>query len=511
MALNLPNPGQNPWANQLNTALETLDEQTVVDGAVVGDNLVLTRNDGTTVVAGNVRGPVGAPGGSDASFASFVSNPASQTGQALNATIADVTDGAIGAQVPGLVAQYAPKAVLPAFRRDPAAILSSFQASHGWTTAGTGAAWTEDTSTYVFGTRSLRVVTGTGQTANVGRTGLPAIDGTARTFRVWVKCDDWSKVNRVNLLVSSDPTFAAYFNLTAVMNGSDNEASRPFKNGEWVPIEYSWVDRTVSGSPARTALTAVRVLVAPETGQVATVNIGRVEHVPTPAPFPNGVFTYTLDDSHVSAYTRARPKLSALGHRATLFPINERIDGGAGYLTSAQVSELVRIHGWEFGAHADTYANHVAWNGMSRTQRLAMLSAIKSDQNARGFNDSPSFAYPNGHYTQASTDDVRQFYSLARQAGGYRGQLQTPVPFMSMRVRNSSANAGSGTLATLQARLDAAVAEKAWMVVVFHDIVTGSATGNDWSQADFDTFADYVASSGIAVATMQEVLRASAA
>lgn len=415
------------------------------------------------------------------------------------------------AQVPGLVAQYGTKPVLPVFRRDAATILTSFQPSHGWTMAGSGATWTDDTTDYVFGSQSAKVVTGSGSTANTTRTGLTAIDGTARTFRVWVKCNDWAKVNRINLLVSSDPTFAAYFQLTAFMNTIDDENSRPFKNGEWVPIEYSWVDRSVVGSPTRTALTAVRVLVGPETGQVATVNIGRVEHVPTPAPYASGVLSYTFDDSHVAAYTRARPKLSALGHRATLFPIVERIDAVGDYLTSAMVDELVNIHGWEFGAHADTYANHVAWNSMNQTQRLAMLNAIKLDQTARGFSDSPSFAYPNGNYSAASTEDVRQFYSLGRQAGGYRGQLQTPLPLTAMRIRNSSANAGSGTLATLQTRLDAAIADKSWMVIVFHDIVTGTATGNNWTQTDFNAFADYVAASGIAVATMQEVLRATAA
>lgn len=54
MALNLPNPGQSPWANQLNSALSTLDAQTVVSGSVIGGNLILTRNDGSTVNAGSV-------------------------------------------------------------------------------------------------------------------------------------------------------------------------------------------------------------------------------------------------------------------------------------------------------------------------------------------------------------------------------------------------------------------------------------------------------------------------
>lgn len=59
MAINLPIPGIHPWAGALNAALSHLDEQTVVDGEIVGDDLILVRNDGTEINAGNVRGPAG--------------------------------------------------------------------------------------------------------------------------------------------------------------------------------------------------------------------------------------------------------------------------------------------------------------------------------------------------------------------------------------------------------------------------------------------------------------------
>lgn len=39
-----------------------MEAATIVDGDVVGDNLILTKHDGSTVNAGNVRGPTGSPG-----------------------------------------------------------------------------------------------------------------------------------------------------------------------------------------------------------------------------------------------------------------------------------------------------------------------------------------------------------------------------------------------------------------------------------------------------------------
>lgn len=40
-----------------------IEAESIVDGDVVGDNLILTRHDGVTINAGSVRGPVGPAGG----------------------------------------------------------------------------------------------------------------------------------------------------------------------------------------------------------------------------------------------------------------------------------------------------------------------------------------------------------------------------------------------------------------------------------------------------------------
>lgn len=40
-----------------------IEDTTVVDGEVVGDNLILYQRDGTPIDAGDVRGPTGATGG----------------------------------------------------------------------------------------------------------------------------------------------------------------------------------------------------------------------------------------------------------------------------------------------------------------------------------------------------------------------------------------------------------------------------------------------------------------
>lgn len=49
-----------------------IENASVVDGEVVGDNLILTRYDNTTIDAGSVRGPTGSPGVTEAELDTFM-------------------------------------------------------------------------------------------------------------------------------------------------------------------------------------------------------------------------------------------------------------------------------------------------------------------------------------------------------------------------------------------------------------------------------------------------------
>jgi hypothetical protein len=64
-----------------------IDANSVQSGAVVGDDLILTKKDGTTVNAGEVKGAPGLPGvnavENDDAVAGYVANPASATAEAI--------------------------------------------------------------------------------------------------------------------------------------------------------------------------------------------------------------------------------------------------------------------------------------------------------------------------------------------------------------------------------------------------------------------------------------------
>lgn len=62
MAINLPNIGQVEWGGELNAALTTLDQQTIVDAHINEGNLIFTANSGSEIDVGSVQGPPGEDG-----------------------------------------------------------------------------------------------------------------------------------------------------------------------------------------------------------------------------------------------------------------------------------------------------------------------------------------------------------------------------------------------------------------------------------------------------------------
>lgn len=62
MAINLPEIGQVDWGGELNSALTTLDNQTIVDARLDDEDLVLVANSGTEKNVGRVVGDKGDPG-----------------------------------------------------------------------------------------------------------------------------------------------------------------------------------------------------------------------------------------------------------------------------------------------------------------------------------------------------------------------------------------------------------------------------------------------------------------
>ena len=396
------------------------------------------------------------------------------------------------------------------FATSDVAVVTNFDPGHGYTiqSAGGGSSNLNDTTHALFGSQSIRITTaGAGASVIVQKLGDPPIP-VGRMLRIRMVVDAPDTLARVRALVSDDPAFTRYYELESVFSSAGiPEVQRPFKAGEPVTISLPWATVKTTGTPDRNALTNLRLLFNDRSsGAIANVHIERIETVPDPVPvFPDGVVTMTYDDSFVAHYLHARAHLDRYDMPGVAFPIFDRI-GQPGYMTWAQLDALAHVNGWEIGGHATTYDKHVqSLTGMTSAERLAELRGNKAIQQARGY-VSTSFAYPNGLVDAATELDLRKFYGAGRLAlGRFSATGSDEMQIPSMPTRMYGQNCGNLSVAQIQAEIDRAKTNKTWLILMFHNLVTTKVDANDFTIANHSTIVDYLKSSGIAVATIDQV------
>lgn len=489
-----------------------------------GDAIALRSTDPTTT---NARTPTAhhtthEPGGSDALTGYLPLSGGSVTG-ALDVAGPLTTDGVA---LPLMV----PSSPRPIWRS--ASFSQQFQSGHGWTASGSGVGSSNvnDTATFTKGTQSFQAVTtGTGAVCNIRKLAGSAVDLTGKAIRLTFRVSDVTHLNQINFQVGTS-SLANTFNWRVHTHASS--AENQVLSGEWVTVVLSWADvKSATGSysisangvPSTTSgfTDLLFQVVDDASGNPVTVNLQAVELISdTTETFPNGVVSITFDDSFASQDTYARPKMDSLGFRGTLYTIVQNI-GTGGYLTLPRLQAMQAASGWEVAGHAYYSANH--------NSKYAFLSAavVEDDirrcrawMTANGF-PSASFAYPGG-YLSKTTDNVSieslacRYFSFGRgiSSADTLEPFPPPMPYRMRSISGIGALAGGaapGFPANLIGNggaLDRCQLDGSWVILTFHDIVTGSVTANtQCSQTDFNSIMDAINARQIPVLPVGDVLR----
>jgi peptidoglycan/xylan/chitin deacetylase (PgdA/CDA1 family) len=361
-----------------------------------------------------------------------------------------------------------------------------------------------DTSDFLLGTQSASLVTD----GTHGASGFPyfeksgmTIDATGKGIRVWFKVSDVTRFRSFDLYLGTNAS-NAYIANNLYFTGA-TAGSEYFKTGEWEAMDIPWsaFAATVGTPPARSAITYCRTLMKDLANGALTIWWGGVAGVNESSAYPNGVVSFTFDDTYASQFTIAKPILDAKGYAATLYPVLEPI-GSGGSLTLAQI-QTMQGSGWDIGAHSDTWANHtLGVTGMTAAQQRTMHEAIKAYMRTNGLLGQ-SFAYPLNFSDAASERIAGEYWRTAR---GTKSLIPESLPpTFPRRLRSQNMNSG---LSANQAFVDKVKASKCWGVFTGHDVKASGASGNDILTADFQTIVDYCQTQGVAVRTVSQVMAA---
>ncbi|ATB45899.1 polysaccharide deacetylase family protein [Corallococcus macrosporus] len=217
-------------------------------------------------------------------------------------------------------------------------------------------------------------------------------------------------------------------------------------------------------------------------------------------PFTEGMVTITLDDGWATQYSLARPELNARNLPATYGLVTLAIhESWAGYINLTQAQTLV-TEGNDIASHTLT---HPDLTSLSPAQLLAELQDSRTWlENALGLPAVPNLIVPYGLQNGPVLDAIRQHYASSRTVNAGRNFRDTVV--YELRANDV---ARTVPVSTVQGWVDQAIAEKSWLILVFHEFTNGTPTRDtEYLTSQFADILDYVQTQGVRTVTLAEGL-----
>ena len=431
---------------------------------------------------------------------------------------------------PLLFQGIAPPGINP-IKRVATTPITGFQTGHGFFSSGSGGTVfnLNDTSSHLNGSQCATVTTdGAAGSAYIKKNSIsPLIDTTGKMVRVWIKLPnpaDIANLAAVYMYLGTDNVVANYYSINSLIEGfSADYYGNDYANAldGWMGIIMTFGECVVTGAPTRNSINSIWLKAVDAHGQKVTVQFGGIELIPEPSA---GAVCFTFDDSRLTQYTQALPKLQQYRFPATAYIIRDVVDSALGlpdvpqpsYMSTAQIKELQDYNDWAICAHADTVAAHNMPNGdddLTITALEREFEGITSWLFTNGFRGYQHYALPKGKHNQAVYNLSKKYFkssrttfSLASGGGWIKHESFPPtdanklVPFYVY---------GNTPLANMTAAVDSAFANKEFLIFVFHDLVTtpdASYLDTQAKLADFNSLVDYVATKGIQVRTVPSVI-----
>src|SRR3990167_7211614 len=224
-------------------------------------------------------------------------------------------------------------------------------------------------------------------------------------------------------------------------------------------------------------------------------------------PAPAAKVSFTFDDGYTSAATQAAPTLAKYGLSGTEYvatgcvgmttvPNSCQADNDKTYLTWNQISQLKNTYGWEIGSHTVSHPYLATSDPDDQPipirfpQVIQELAQSKAALAANGI-DATAFASPYGDYNAPVLAEIAKYYTSQRGFAdvGYNTWPNSDYYLKVQQVQRPV------SVATVKSYIDNAIANKQWLVLVFHDIKTNASSNPldyEYRTRDLDQIAAYV-------------------
>lgn len=373
-------------------------------------------------------------------------------------------------------------------------IIDDFQTEDWEHEAGGTGTMSYDTSDFVAGAKSLKLITaGSGSAVSDYLRKDISIPSTKNSvLEITLKVSNASNLSR--LYVYAYTNVAQNLYRQAVVEGSSTKGST---DDCWYTLRIPMFSFTpVNGTDDEVGydITRIRIRISDNATPV-TVRINRISHVKYNKK--KSIVIFTFDDSRDTVYTKAFPVLEKYGFKGNNFNIKEYI-GGGGYMTIAQLQTLERL-GWCNGLHDGTYSGG-GWEDLTEQQLTDYLRKTVDYFQRNDINSGLDFAaYPSGKFGNARSGivyrTIRKFCSLARGINGNISEpWDSPTDPLLLRAGQNFYWRATNTPAIINASIDRLADQGGVAFFVGHTFTDSASADNDYNITDFETVISHIAS-----------------
>jgi peptidoglycan/xylan/chitin deacetylase (PgdA/CDA1 family) len=215
-------------------------------------------------------------------------------------------------------------------------------------------------------------------------------------------------------------------------------------------------------------------------------------------PFTEGVVSLTFDDSWLTDYSNALPILDAHHAVATHYVITGSL-GNADRMSTAMLADL-KLRGHEIAGHT---VNHPDLTTLSAAAVLSELQTGKQVLEGAGLGPIRHFASPYGAYNgNVLTAAAAQYETHRTTDIGYN--TKTNFDLMRLKVQSIRATTSAADVAAWIAR---AQADRSWLIIVYHDVVTSGGSDYSATPAALDAHLTALDSAGVVPLTVDQALQ----
>ncbi len=376
-----------------------------------------------------------------------------------------------------------PPPALPNLIPNPSFETANGTAPQNWLTSN----WGTNTAAFTYlntghtGTHSVKteITSYTNGAANWYYADVPAIAGKTYKYENWYQSNVDTEVDAG--VTMADGTVQYYWLGTVLANTN------------WTKFSTTFM------APAGAKSVSIYQILA-KPGYIVSDDYSLSEY--TPVPFNRGIVSVTFDDGWANQYTNAFPLLKQYGLNGTFYIISGELTYQPDYMSLAQVKNL-QAAGNEIGSHSVTHPDLTTLSQANLVNEMSQSQATL--QNALG-TPVTDFAYPFGAYNANTITVGKQYYQSQRTVNG---GINTKDNFdiTTLKIYEVDSNISQ---AQVQGWVQAAIAQKGWLILVYHEIATTPSDPTDalytTQPSDLNAELNYIKQSGVAVETVNQAL-----